>query len=139
MTDDEILTERVQLEWLKWVSAQAVSRELMSDLRLTVMQDHLFGSLLLRLEKQLLTHTFAMDRYEAELRVPASWWDHWKEAHGRKWLGPWWMRRYPVRTRNRTAYVEVKRMHSYPEAKIQVPEFGRPVIVETVKGPLWNR
>lgn len=135
----DVEVERVKLEWRKWVVTQHISAELLQNVELRVLQNHMFDTLVLALQKQLLVDQFADGSYTAELAVPATWWQHWKEAHGRKWLGPWWMDRYPVQNTVRTAVVEVERLHAYPEPRIQFPEFGRPVIIETPKGPTWNR
>ena len=141
MTDDyEVLFRQIELEWLKYGVAQQVSAELLLNTELTVHRDYLYDSLLFRLTKHLLVDTFAEDTYTANLMVPANWWEHWKEQHGRKWLGPLIMRRWPVRTSARTAVIEVKRCLAYPEAKLaRDPEgFGRVRILERTNGPYWK-
>lgn len=68
----------------------------------------------------------------------ATWWDHFKATY----RGRWWMRwrRWQVRfvaedvTVTAKVVVDLTRYHTYPQANIVPPEFGRPVRwTETVR------
>lgn len=137
--NDEILLKTITLEWQKYGLAQQVSAEFLTNIDIDIHRHMLFDTLLIRLTKMLLTDTLARDSYSADLRVPASWWQHWKEQHGRTWLGPLIMQRWPVRYDVRTAVVEVHRFLGYPEAKIarDPGNLGPVRIMENVQGPYW--
>lgn len=140
--DDRVMPElrMIDLEWQQYAVQQHVSAELLANSDLQVRQDYMYNALVMQLRKHLLVDTFAHDTYTAELLLPANWWEHWKEQHGMKWLGPLIMRRWPVRTVARVAVVEVKRCLSYPEAKLARDPggFGRVRILERTDGPYWR-
>lgn len=140
MPDDQVQLRQLELEWTQFAVQQAVSREVLNNTKLSLRHDMLYDALIMRLRKFVLTDTFAHDTYTTELLLPANWWEHWKEQHGMKWLGPLIMRRWPVRTVARVAVVEVKRCLSYPEAKIERDPGGLGVvrILDQTVGPYWR-
>jgi len=140
--DDYVLPElrAVDLEWQQFAAQQMVSHEVLVNTELSIRHEIMYNALVMQLRKYVLTDTLARDTYSADLEVPANWWEHWKEQHGRKWLGPLFMDRWPVRTTTRRAVIEVKRCLTYPEAKLKrAPDgFGRVRILEQTTGPYWK-
>jgi hypothetical protein len=131
--------QHITLNWRTFAARRTIDENL---LRNTVLGsrslDPVYNSLVLQLSKKVLANTFADDHYTVTTSVPATWWDHWKLDHGRKWLGQWYMLRRPVRLRPLTAVVDVERMHIYPEAPMQHDDrMGRAFIYEDVRGPRW--
>lgn len=140
--DDYTLPElrTIDLEWMQYAAQQTVSRELLLNTELRTHHEMIYDALVVQLRKSVLVDTFARDSYTAELVLPATWWQQWKQEHGRKWLGPLIMQRWPVKTTTRTAVVEVKRCLTYPEAKLQRDPGGLGVvrILEQTRGPYWR-
>ena len=136
MIEDQVIVDRVTLEWRKWVRAQAIPTEVGADL--SVHLDPFFDTMLLRLQRDVLTQKITDTEHSVRMAFPATWWDHLKEKHGRALLGPWWMRRWPPQMEFRRASISIEHTVTYPEASI-AKEFGKPVIVETLRGPLWTK
>lgn len=137
--NDPIQLRQLTLEWKQFAVQQSVSAEMLAKSDLSVRQDYIYNALALQLRMYVLVDQFAHDTFAADLDVPANWWEHWKEQHGRKWLGPLIMRRWPVRYDTRRALIDVKRCLSYPEAKLARDPGGLGVvrILEQTNGPYW--
>jgi hypothetical protein len=136
---EQITIRRIVLEWNTWQLQQHVTNELLNS-DFEVACDLTFDTMIFQFKRDILTDTFARDTYQAHLNIPETWWQHWKFDHAEAWFMPmWWIARYPVRYRTETATIEVKRMHSYPEATFErdPSQFGRAFIVETVDPPTW--
>jgi hypothetical protein len=71
----------------------------------------------------------------ATVEYPRSTWQMFKHTHADSWWLRWLVRRRPVEmdAQTRMLRVEVGRYLAYPEAVVQVPKFGRPVIHEVVQ------
>lgn len=93
------------------------------------------------LNSYVLAEHLAPEVYTATERIefPATPWQHFKERHeGTRWLG-WLVRRRPVQYDEHPVMVKVHldRKRVYPEATVEVPELGRPVIWETITASAW--
>jgi hypothetical protein len=136
--ESTIDVERIVAEWRRYGVAQVVSHELAATADFSVHQDMIFGGLMLRLEREILTDRRAKDEYQASLHVPRSPWHHWKHKHRQAWWLRWLVRRRPVQTHEHIATVQVERWQTYPDARLPRETFGRAVIYENVTGPLWK-
>jgi hypothetical protein len=127
------------------------------------LQDRVFGDMALRFTTSILSGKTVTEKQRASVRVPASWWQHAKQAAGtwhtawlrkpdspwllfllpldiltivpRAWLVPWFLRRHPVRYTELAAEVRFSRDTLYPGADISLPpdRFGAPVMYETLE------
>lgn len=136
MTD--ISREQIVLAWETWVETRIVSNEMLNDVGLTVLPDFVFPQMMLRLEKRILTQTLEDDTHTIRLAVPATWWDHWKQDHGRKWLGPLFMRRWPPRMIDRVGTVDVTHLLTFPEQTAYPVNLGKPVRVDILGDTIWE-
>lgn len=126
-------------------------------------RDHAFGQMLVRFTTCILSGRTVTDKQRATVKVPASWWQHLKQAAGerhatwmrkpsspwllfllpfdiltivpRVYLIPWFLRRYPVKYAELTAEVRFTRDTLYPGADVDLPadRFGIPVLYETLE------
>lgn len=93
--------------------------------------EHLGYELLMKLQGTVLaTKVHAADR-TYWMRVPASWWQHWKHSHGPHWV----TRRWPVRFHEVMLEETSARYRTYPGAKIHLPPkvFGAAVTKEIIQ------
>jgi hypothetical protein len=127
------------------------------------LQNRIFGDMALRFTTSILSGKTVTEKQRASVKVPASWWQHLKQAAGawhtawlrkpdspwllfllpldiltivpRAWLVPWFLRRHPVRYAELTAEVRFTRDTLYPGADISLPpdRFGPPVVYETLE------
>lgn len=102
-------TSRLEVERrLDWIG-----QELLFSLRAYVLAEH------------LVDETVTLD-----VDVPASWFQHLKARHMRRWV----LKRWPVRTIKVTEAKRFQRDATYPKANIGVPadRLGQPVYVERI-------
>ena len=122
-----------------------------------------FGQMAVRFTTSILSGKTVTDRQRATVKVPASWWQHLKQAAGeahkawarkpdspwllfllpldiltivpRVYLVPWFLRRCPVRYAELTAEVRFTRETLYPGADVSLPPstFGTPVMWEALE------
>lgn len=135
---EAIEAEKITLDWRRWVAAQQVSHQWLADARLTVMHDHVFPSLIVRVERDVLSDKRAEDTYEKTLAVPTSTWQFFKNRHRDSWWMRWYVRLRPVDTNAWQARLVVERWQTYPEARLPREQYGRAVIFEQVRGPWWE-
>lgn len=126
-------------------------------------RDRAFGQILLRFTTSILSGRTVTEKQRATVKVPATWWQHLKQAAGewhaawmrkpdspwllfllpldiltivpRVYLVPWFLRRYPVRYAELTAEVRFTRETLYPGADVSLPPFtfGTPVMWESLE------
>ena len=143
----EMHTESRTLEQLRVAVVAMVSEDLINDAawvasnaNLEILKDHTARALVFRLMSHVLAEKLATDAETTELRVPATWWQHFKQDHSR--LFPkWYLRRRPVKMTGYKQTVSFRQYRTYPNAKIALPpdRFGQPVIVEFADRGTWTR
>ena len=130
---------KVLLNMQRICSEIRVSMACIERAELTEHVDDQLKAMVYRLSTYVATDKFAEDSYSTTLEVPATWWDHFKHTYADRW----WLRRYvkkhPVKTSRHRATVKVERMHSYPDCRINMPDMGRPFILEMASRPDWDR
>jgi len=61
---------------------------------------------------------------------PATWWDHWKMTHQRKWYARWWVKRHPFKMqmskREAVAYVQIENVAQLFPEMVTPTWLGRP-------------
>ena len=96
-----------------------------------------------RFEANILADKLAEDEHSHTVTVPVplSTWQMFKKMHYDAWWLAWLVDRYPVKMsyEYRQVTVKVDRYLAYPEAALQIPELGRPVIHEVVHAPKVTR
>ena len=124
-------TQRKTLERMK------VGASIRQSMRVDVSEDVLRGELEHRLSAYVLADHLASDTFTAytSSEWPDSTWQMFKSRHAGSWWLGWLVRRRPTRlhTERQSVAVEVKRYLAYPEANLDLPELGRPVIFEQVR------
>lgn len=131
------VTRAVTLEWERWVQARTIPTELGLDFQ--ALQAGVFPMLYLRISRDLLSKRMAPTTRTARTEVPASWWDHFKQDHGARWLGPVWMRYRPARVVTRTVRIDIDHRLAYPEAQIvRRPGLGPAVFIDTPGPQIWS-
>jgi len=137
------IVEDMRVHTLQVIKAAVTHRlgaGVVDQLRLDVVRDmvqaKMSGDLVYALTAYLLTdHVGVYDRTIRESRtvhVPATWWQHWKQAHTTSWWAGWIATRWPPRLREHALEVTVE-VHAdfrkaFPEASIRYPEhLGRAV------------
>jgi hypothetical protein len=134
-----VTIEQVIAHWNRYAVMETVPDALVTDsLRFSAHLDTIFGGMLLRLEKDLLTDTRAQHEYQASLRFPTSPWQHFKHKHRLAWWMRPLLRRRPVREQEYVVTLMVERWQTYPEARLPRETFGRAVVFERVTGPIWK-
>ena len=94
-----------------------------------VVEDPLADDLVHRLETVVLAEHVHDQQFVSEpVRVPATWWQHWKRDHAPRWA----QRRWPVRYQTFTLTVDLTRWIKYPWADIPVypDRLGKPIIFD---------
>lgn len=130
----EVSAERVALDRLRVAAQTTVG----ANARLYVEEDYRFlGDLMVRLESEVLAERLVGGTYTSygHKDFPASPWQFFKQRHAKAWWLRWLVERRPVRTERHTirAEVEVTAHRTYPESRIQIPDLGRPVLIEQLR------
>lgn len=112
------------LEWLKVKASTAVDRQLLRDAQVEVLAD-VAGRLIFHLQSYVLAEHLDSHTQTAEVRVPATWWDHAKTEMP-TWLWWWWNKRVwrfqPIRYRTRTLTATWTERAVYPHAILPLPD-----------------
>lgn len=125
--------------------------------------DQAFGQMAVRFTTSILSGRTVTEKQRATVKVPATWWQHLKQAAGeahkawmrkpdspwllfllpldiltivpRVYLVPWFLRRHPVKYAELTAEVRFTRDTLYPGADVELPSdrFGTPVMWEALE------
>src|SRR6266567_2486695 len=82
VSDQALDLESVALERLQVAAQATLTPQVLADAKLDVIR-YTADQLLMRLESYVLAQHLADHTETATVRVPASWWDHWKDAHPR--------------------------------------------------------
>lgn len=137
LTTGGLTPERRTLMQRKVAMQHAVSRRA----RLEVHEDQILGQLVYRLEDYVLAEKLVGDTKTVHClsawEVPTSTWQYFKQRHAESWWLGWLVRRRPVvldhELQERDHEVTFERYATYPESILELPELGRPVIVEEFK------
>jgi len=116
-----------------------ISRYVFQNANYNVIEDELTG-LMVRLVSEVLTEHIVSETQTAELDVPASWWQHFKQDHRDRWFMRRFVRRWPVAYTTWQTEVRFSRYATYPNADVKMPPspLGRPVYVESIGFGDWN-
>lgn len=92
------------------------------------------------LVSEVLRERVVGETQTAELDVPASWWQHFKQTYKDSRLLRRFVRRYPVKVTTLKKTVTFQRYFHYPNADVVMPPtpLGRPIVYETVGQSDWN-
>ena len=118
---------------------RVISRYALDHARFELVEDEAHG-LLVRLVSEVLRERFVSEVQTAELRVPATWWDHFKVDHGHRWFMRRFVRRFPVKWTVWSKRVYFDLYNTYPNADVNLPPgpLGRPIIYETTSQSDWS-
>jgi hypothetical protein len=113
---------------LDWARAELV-RGMVAQLSAYVLAD------------QLAPATFTGD-FRAEFRAYATWRDHWKASRKDSWWMRLILRRWPIQrkliVRPGRATVLIDRKVAYPQARISMPQLGRPLRIAQPNPMTWE-
>lgn len=108
-----------------------------NELDLSAGYDIDFNQLIYRVEKAVLAEHLADDIYTgySSCDHPKSTWQMFKHKNQYRWWMRWLVRKRPVvmDVHLHSVKVKVGRYAKYPEAKVVVPQLGRPVPYETIR------
>jgi hypothetical protein len=97
--------------------------------------------MLLTLTAEVLRDHVVSETKRAELNIPSSWWQAFKQTYQNDWWLRRFVKRYPVVFTTMICSVHFDRYYNYPEAAIALPEdkFGKFIIYETTSVSDWGR
>jgi hypothetical protein len=146
MSDQPLSTEPHLLEQIKVATTRPIPvgdlPEFVRDQAMfKARMDETTGRLVVSLSSYVLAEHLARETQTVTLRVPASWWQHFKRdvLYGSGRFRPTWvMRRWPARVRTLSREVTFTAWRAYPQASGIPKDLGTPVLYEEVdRGPGW--
>jgi hypothetical protein len=129
--DSGLVTEEVQLRFIKERVQMAISRQVLEYLvDPSVVIDRNLESIVVDLKAQILAENEPFKTYSVSW--PADWWQHFKE----RWFPEWLKQRFPV-SHEKTA---IDMFATYPECRQKLPEetYGR-MRGRSFAGPFWTQ
>lgn len=129
-------TSEVLLHRMKVGMQTRVGASFLDSMRLEVFHDYL-DDIVLKLRAEVLADKLPPDHVTESrtIKVPRSWWDHWKEEHQNSWWAGWFARWRGYRTHviRLSVSVDLQRFWAYPQANIALPpRMGDPVRMYTM-------
>jgi hypothetical protein len=118
------ILQQVILDSRKVVQRFEFTGWMLAHAKADILHTHI-GQMIAEISTLVRTHHLPPEQFtrNAELYVPATWWQHWKRdvAGKRRWLS-WIVRRWPVRhtLTKATMTVDLSRYRTYPDA----PDIG---------------
>lgn len=137
---------RVILDRLKFAYQTRIGPSVRQSMTLEAVEDVVTRQLIARLSAEVLADKLVGDTIATtySVRQPATWFDWlkqdvWYTDLDNDRIMRWVERKWPVKYKTVTYHVSVKfdRYALYPEARIALPELGRPVIFEQWGQPDW--
>jgi hypothetical protein len=121
--DDPVALKRVVLERLAVACQQSVDVQVLRDAQVDVRRD-LADRLIVSLRSYVLAEQLASHTETASMRLPATWWDHWKLTHpraARRWSRWVWQLAPPcMDTRTLTCTWDDRAV--YPHTQLPPPD-----------------
>lgn len=134
------VSEQRVLYWQKMAVREMVSNSVLDRAEFDVVPDVIMPAMVASLATYVLTDHVLSRTQWAVHRVPSSWWQHFKnDVLGAHKITRWFVARYPVRLAEWTQEITFSEDRNYVDSRV-LPErqFGKPVIVETVKFEEWK-
>ncbi len=137
-TEDTLRIKEYVLEKMAMYAGTRISREVLVQSRIEVMDDFLTGTLAIKLaayimaeELEAVTETYGGQTATKLGFYPASWWDAFKHKHFHGWLRkrfPTHWKKVKVTARTPTRQITLRRLATYPQANIAWPALGAATI-----------
>lgn len=131
-TSERPMTQALELH-LKQVGAQIrLGPYVVDQMRVEERMDHIAHELAYAVRTYVQVQHIADNTYTHVEHFPATWWQHWKDAHNGR-LARWLKKRKPVKYKDVTLRVDIESMAAFPDSSIIVdPKLGRPMLWQVV-------
>lgn len=137
--EDRLFEQEVALQWKRYAAQTTFHRRLLEvdPFTIEVVFNTIFDGLCVQMEKYILTDDFC-DEYQQvthKFDFPTSAWQHFKMQYAGNWFMRKFVDRWPVKWGTSTSRQEIRLKTSavFPDNRMYPENFGKPVIVRSLK------